>query len=657
MPANPVHALFEAGQSVWLDFIRRDLLTSGELERLVDGGLISGVTSNPTIFQQAIAGTRDYDAALEPALARAGSIGVGALRRARDRGHPEARATGCARVYDRDRRARRPREHRGQPAARAHDTAGTIDEARRLLTARSARPNVMIKVPATAEGLPAIRALDRRRHLRQRHAHLLAGALRAGDGGLPRRARGPRRARRAAARHDRLGRVVLRLARGHQGGRGDRRAPRRAARRATARAPSSRRCAARSRSRTRGWPTRRFREVFGRRRAGRRWRARARASQRPLWASTSTKNPAYPDALYVDELIGPDTVNTMPPETLDGVQRPRRRVELAIGTAGRGAHSCSRALPALGVPLDEADRRARARGRARVRQVVRRRCSPRSRPSARGSSGPARAASRRMLGALQPAVDARLARVRRGDEFAERLWRATRRCGARPGASGGGREPPRLARRAAARCARSMAGARGLRAPRSRAEGFTHAVLLGMGGSSLAPEVLRAHVRRRPRGGSTCTCSTTRRPARCARWRAAHDPAKHAVPGLVQVGRHDSRCCRSTRTSRRRCAARGVVAGRASSRSPIPAPRSRRSRAARLPAHVPEPGRHRRALLGAVVLRPGAGGAARARPGGPARARRSRDGSLRPARGARPRTRALALGAALGELARPGATS
>ena len=168
------------------------------------------------------------------------------------------------------------------------------------------RPNVYDQDPGHARGAAGDRGLDRARRLDQHHADLLARALRGGRRGVHPRPRAARRRRRRPV-EGRLGRVVLRLAHRHR----DRQAPRSGRQHASCRASSG--------SPTRSSPTSTSSEAF----AGPRWErlaAKGALVQRPLWASTSTKNPAYRTSLYVEELIGPDTVNTMPPETVTAFQ-------------------------------------------------------------------------------------------------------------------------------------------------------------------------------------------------------------------------------------------------------------------------------------------------------------------------------------------------
>ena len=155
-PPNPIRALQTFGQSVWLDYLRRSLFTSGEFKRLIDQDGLRGATSNPSIFEKAIAGSTDYLDALQ-GIERRGDLEPMALYEALAIRDIRDAADLLRPVYDSTARADGYVSLEVSPYI-AHDTAATIDEARRLWKA-VARENVMIKVPASTEGLPAIRAL------------------------------------------------------------------------------------------------------------------------------------------------------------------------------------------------------------------------------------------------------------------------------------------------------------------------------------------------------------------------------------------------------------------------------------------------------------------------------------------------------------------
>lgn len=342
MPSR-AQRLFELGQSVWLDFIRRGHMASGEFDRLMREAGVVGVTSNPTIFQKAIGGSRDYDAGLEQRV-REGLEGLPLLealviediRDACDRLAPVFERTG----------GRDGRVSIEVNPHLAHDAEGTIAEGRRLHAA-VARPNLMVKVPATAEGLPAITALTSEgvcvnvtlifslaRYREVMDAWMSGLEQRASFG------------QAVADIHSVASFFVSRVDTKVDGAieaklEGDVPAPARA----ELEAARGRTAVANARLAYRA-----FREAT----AMPRWRKlaeRGAHAQRPLWASTSTKNPAYRDVLYVEELIGADTVNTMPPETLEAFN-DHGEVEVRIERDLEGAERLFARLTELGVPVD-----------------------------------------------------------------------------------------------------------------------------------------------------------------------------------------------------------------------------------------------------------------------------------------------------------------
>ena len=330
------------GQSVWLDYIHRQELLSGVFASQVRDQGVSGVTSNPTIFQQAIAQGGVYDASIERHLA-AGLTGPALFERLA----VEDIQTACdllARVHE-ESGGRDGRVSIEVSPRLAHDTPGTIEEARRLHRA-VARPNVMVKVPATAAGLPAIAALTAEglcinvtlifslaRYEQVMDAYLAGLERRAAQGGQLDRIHSVASffVSRVDTKLDRaIDAALTALPAGDP-------------RRAELEAAKGRGAIANARL-----AYVRFREVFG----APRFRSLAQREarlQRPLWASTSTKNPAYPDTLYVDELIGPDTVNTMPPQTLAAFNH-HGKVAVTIDRDLEVARRLFERLPELGIP-------------------------------------------------------------------------------------------------------------------------------------------------------------------------------------------------------------------------------------------------------------------------------------------------------------------
>jgi transaldolase len=298
--------LHKLGQSIWLDYIERGMIQSGELQRLVDSG-VRGVTSNPTIFQQAIAKSDAYQADLAQ-LAKSDHDDKSLFEQLAIADIQAAADVLCG-VYA---------ESGGKDGFvsmevapdLAHDTAATIAEARRLHAAVD-RPNLMVKVPATLAGIPAIQQLiadgininvtlifSLERYAAVKEAFI---------SGLEQRlAGGHEIAHIASVASFFVSRVdtnidarLEKLAAAH---------PEQAA---TLRSLQGKIAVANAKL-----AYRQFQHSF----AGPRWETLSKAGaqlQRPLWASTSSKNPAYGDLIYVDNLIAPHTVNTMPPATLD----------------------------------------------------------------------------------------------------------------------------------------------------------------------------------------------------------------------------------------------------------------------------------------------------------------------------------------------------
>jgi transaldolase len=302
MAHSRLHQLAEYGQSVWIDFLSRDLLTSGELERRMREDAVVGVTSNPTIFQKAISAGDDYDDQLREVLAEEQdpkevflrlavkdvSDALDLLRKVWDEGG--GRDGNVSIEVD---------------PTLAYETEATIAEAQRLHDWID-RPNLFVKIPATGPGLPAIEEMiSRGRPINvtlifslERYSEVAESYIR----GLERLVEGggdPSKVASVASffvsRVDTEADNRLDALGGHDGLKG---------KLAVANAKLA---------------YARYKEIF----AGARWEALAAKGatpQRCLWASTSTKNPAYSDVLYVDELIGPMTVNTMPEETIEAFQ-------------------------------------------------------------------------------------------------------------------------------------------------------------------------------------------------------------------------------------------------------------------------------------------------------------------------------------------------
>jgi transaldolase len=298
---NPLNELQRYGQSFWYDNIRRRYLQDGTLQRLIDDDGLRGMTSNPSIFENAIGKSDDYDAQIAALVADGRdtmdiyeALALSDIRAACDLFAPVYRATGRLDGYV---------SLEVSPHL-AHDTQQTIAEARRLFAAVD-RPNVMIKVPATPAGIPAVRQLigeginiNITLMFSQSHYEAVAQAYMDGLDRLVGQGGDPSRVASVASFF--VSRVDTAV---------DKQLS--AVADSAARQLLGRAAVANSKV-----VYQRFKELFhGPVFAS--LRAAGAPVQRLLWASTSTKNPAYPDTLYVDELIGPETVNTMPPQTID----------------------------------------------------------------------------------------------------------------------------------------------------------------------------------------------------------------------------------------------------------------------------------------------------------------------------------------------------
>ncbi|NNN16830.1 MAG: bifunctional transaldolase/phosoglucose isomerase [Thermoplasmata archaeon] len=295
---KPLAALLAQGQSPWLDYIRRSLLTHGDLARMVNTDGITGVTINPSIFEKAIVGSTDYDAPLKALLAREPQLSAAELYERLAIEDVTMAADILRPVYDRTKGADGFVSLEVAPGL-AHDTPGTIAEARRLW-ASVHRPNLLIKVPATPEGIPAIQQLLSENinvniTLMFSLAHYEAVA-RAYLAALARSSAPSELASVASIFVSRIDTAVDKLLDASTD-------PRAKALKGKIAIANSRVIYAR------------FQELFEGT-AFSAWVKQGARPQRLLWASTSTKDPSLRDTMYVEELVGPETVDTIPPATL-----------------------------------------------------------------------------------------------------------------------------------------------------------------------------------------------------------------------------------------------------------------------------------------------------------------------------------------------------
>jgi len=460
-----IHELGQLGQSIWYDNIRRALLDSGELQAFIDDG-VTGVTSNPSILEKAIAGSNDYDEDLHRLVDEGRTaeeifeaLALADIQRTADLLRP---------VYDQTDGADGYVSLEVSPTL-AHDTEGTIAEARRLFAALD-RPNVLIKVPATPAGIPAIETLigesvnvNVTLMFSLAHYDAVAEAYIAGleklvassgdlsrvasvasffvsrvDGAVDRalEEKGPDGA-------DLQGKIAI----------------------ANAKLTYAR-----------------YQETF----SGERWEALAGQGarvQRVLWASTSTKNPAYPDTLYVDNLIGPDTVNTVPPATL-GAFLDRGTVAATLEADLDAARERVARLPDLDIDLEAITQKLQDDGvEAFAKAFASLMDSIAEKREHLLAGWQHQSAS---LGPYQAMVDAAVSEMAE-NEVLKRIW-AHDHTVWKP-------EPTEITNRlgwlhSAAAMTDNIHRLEAL-VEEAREAGYTHALLLGMGGSSLAPEVFR----------------------------------------------------------------------------------------------------------------------------------------------------------------------
>jgi transaldolase/glucose-6-phosphate isomerase len=472
---NPLWALQLHGQSVWLDYIRRSLITSGELQHLIDEDGLRGVTSNPAIFEKAIAGSTDYldiltavDSRNLDAKTLYERIAFRDIQDAADLLRP---------VYDQSKKRDGYVSLEVSPHL-AGNTDGTLDEARRLWKAVS-RPNVMIKVPATAEGIPAIQQLigegininvtllfSQELYERVAEAYLAGLERLAGRGGkldqvasvasffisridtaidglLTDRLKAATDTRETGFLKSLIGKVAIANAK---------------------------------------LTYQKYRELF----SGPRWAKLARQgaqTQRVLWASTGTKNPNYRDTIYVEELIGADTVNTVPPATFDAF-RDHGRVRPSLTEDLEAAYDVMRMLAHVGISMQEVTDKLLQDGVSLFEKAFEKLLAVTDRHDKGRGAAKINRQTWKLTDQLATAVKDSLDDWKKNSKV-QRLWMrdASLWTGRDEGqwmgwlgiTNGQLAHLDRLARIAEA----------------ARKSSFTHVLLLGMGGSSLCPEVMK----------------------------------------------------------------------------------------------------------------------------------------------------------------------
>ena len=478
--SNPLLEIQKLGQSAWLDYIHRDDLQNGDLQRRIDEEGVLGVTSNPSIFQKAIGDSDTYDDDILTMLDLEAqdiyeSLAIEDIQNATDLFRP---------IYDRSQGGDGYVSLEVSPLL-ARDTRGTIDEAKRLFDTVD-RPNLMIKIPATPEGLPAIEAaIAAGINVNVTLIFAINNYERVAEAfirGLERRAAAGQDVRRVASvasfflsridvMVDQILENNIRAAQVQQD---------------TARIASNSKLLGQTAIANAKQAYRSFQRIF----EGERFaelRAAGAQVQRPLWASTGTKNPAYSDTLYVDNLIGPHTVNTLPPATLAAFKDHGQVAETLTGEspAFLPPEEVLDRLAEVGVELSQVTARLQDDGvdafiasfETLISQVAAKRALLRSGIMER---------TKLALGIYHGAVDQALAKL--DADFANpRLWN-------KDGSLWKSHAPTiesivkrlgwldvnrRIDRKRLQELQDSMRGG-----------DFKHVVLLGMGGSSLAPEVL-----------------------------------------------------------------------------------------------------------------------------------------------------------------------
>jgi len=342
---NPLRELSNYGQSAWLDYIRRNLITSGELKGLVDNDGLGGVTSNPAIFEKAITGSTDYADALAELQKRKDLDAMGIYEVIAIKDIQDA-ADILRPVYDRTKMRDGYVSLEVSPFL-ARDTAATIRDARRLWKAVN-RPNLLVKIPATAEGIPAIEQMISE-GINVNVTLLFAQEM-----------------------YEKVAFAYIAGLKKYEAAGGDLSHVSSVASFFISRIDSMVDAMVKAKLKTSVDPKqqtllrsllgkvaianakltyRRYKQIF----SGSDWDALAKKgaqTQRVLWASTSTKDPTYSDILYVEELIGPETVNTMPPQTLEAFRdhgKPKPSLESGLDAAEQTMN----ALDAVGISMQK----------------------------------------------------------------------------------------------------------------------------------------------------------------------------------------------------------------------------------------------------------------------------------------------------------------
>jgi transaldolase/glucose-6-phosphate isomerase len=473
--ANPLRGLSEFGQSVWLDYIRRSLITSGELKRLVAEDGLRGVTSNPSIFEKAIVGSTDYEDVIDSPESVA--LDAKALYEKLAIKDVQAAADILRPVYEESKYRDGYVSLEVSPLL-AHDTAGTVQEALRLWKAVH-RLNLMVKVPATPEGIPAIRQLineginvnvtllfSRDTYEQVAKAYIEGLNARAASGGdvsritsvasffvsridstIDAQLSSQLKTTSDPSQRARLGGLLGRVA--------------------IANAKLA---------------YHRFAELF----SGDHWSAlekKGAQPQRLLWASTSTKNPGYRDVIYVEELIGPSTVNTIPPATFNAF-RDHGRLRASLTEDLENAADTMESLERAGLSMKAVTDKLLEDGLRQFADAFAQLLKATGTRKSAGSSARINSLSYTLPKNLSAAVDSALTDWTKNDKV-RRLWRADASLWS------GADESHWLGWLGITDDQEAHSTHLSQLAAEVKQAKFKHALLLGMGGSSLCPEVLR----------------------------------------------------------------------------------------------------------------------------------------------------------------------
>ena len=507
---NPLRSLQEYGQAVWLDFVARRFLTDGGLQKLIEEDGLRGVTSNPAIFEKAIGHSEDYDDSLKAAEAHADfevkalyeRLAVEDIQQAADILRPVYQATTCRDGFV---------SLEVSPYL-AMDTDGTVEEARRLWRAVD-RENLMIKVPGTAPGLSAIRTLlgeginvNVTLLFSQTVYDQVADAYLGGLEDLVAQGGDPRRVASVASFFvSRIDSAIDKQIEEQLAGVNDPEL------RATLEGLRGKVAIANAKL-----AYQRCKRLF----SGPRWErlvAEGARPQRLLWASTGTKNPAYRDVLYIEELIGADTVNTMPPATMDAFRdHGLQRASLEQGVAE--AERVMATLARVGISIDEVTAKLVEDGVQLFADAADQLLGAVASKRAILLGSRLNRQSHTLPAAFDEVVNEALEDWRRHGKI-RRLWAGDATLWT------GKDEPDWLGWLTIVGEERARLDQLRAFAEEVRAAGFRHVLLLGMGGSSLGPEVLAQTFGRQVNAPELLVLDSTD-PAQIREFESRIDPAR-----------------------------------------------------------------------------------------------------------------------------------